>query len=253
MTETTNGRPIVEIENVWKTYIMGDIRLDALKGINLTIEKGEYLSIMGPSGSGKTTLFNMVGALDRPSQGRVLIHGVDMSALDQRQIAYLRCHNIGYIFQSFNLIPVMTALENVALPMVFAGMSRAEYTEKAAAKLKQVGLGERLHHKPFELSGGQQQRVAIARAIANDPALILADEPTGNLDLKTGTEIIELLKKLNAENGTTVVTNTHDHKMLVASDRVVDLRDGLIDRIRRRDEIEIHEGTISGLDAGDHA
>jgi putative ABC transport system ATP-binding protein len=132
-------------------------------------------------------------------------------------------------------------------------MSRAEYTEKAAAKLKQVGLGERLHHKPFELSGGQQQRVAIARAIANDPALILADEPTGNLDLKTGTEIIELLKKLNAENGTTVVTNTHDHKMLVASDRVVDLRDGLIDRIRRRDEIEIHEGTISGLDVGDHA
>jgi putative ABC transport system ATP-binding protein len=252
MAETTDGRSIVDIQNVWKTYIMGDIRLDALKGINLTIERGEYLSIMGPSGSGKTTLFNMVGALDRPSQGRVLIHGVDMSSLDQRQIAYLRCHNIGYIFQSFNLIPVMTALENVALPMVFAGMSRADYNEKAAAKLKQVGLGERLHHKPFELSGGQQQRVAIARAIANDPALILADEPTGNLDLKTGTEIIELLKKLNAENGTTIVTNTHDHKMLVASDRVVDLRDGDIDRVRRRDEIEIHEGTISGLDVGEH-
>jgi len=252
MAETTNGKPIVEIQNVWKTYLMGDIRLDALKDISLIIERGEYLSIMGPSGSGKTTLFNMVGALDRPSQGRVLIHGVDMSALDQRQIAYLRCHNIGYIFQSFNLIPVMTALENVALPMVFAGMSRTDYNEKAADKLRQVGLGERLHHKPFELSGGQQQRVAIARAIANDPALILADEPTGNLDLKTGTEIIELLKKLNAENGTTIVTNTHDHKMLVASDRVVDLRDGHIDRIRKRDEIEIQEGSISGLDVEDH-
>ena len=252
MAETTNGSSIVQIENVWKTYFMGDNRLDALKGINLTIERGEYLSIMGPSGSGKTTLFNMVGALDKPTQGRVLIHGVDMSSLNQRQIAYLRCHNIGYIFQSFNLIPVMTALENVALPMVFTGMSRVEYNEKAAAKLKQVGLGERLHHKPFELSGGQQQRVAIARAIANDPALILADEPTGNLDLKTGTEIIDLLKKLNAENDTTVVTNTHDHKMLVASDRVVDLRDGHIDRIRKRDEIEIQEGSISGLDVGEH-
>ena len=252
MAETANGSSIVQIENVWKTYFMGDNRLDALKGINLTIERGEYLSIMGPSGSGKTTLFNMVGALDKPTQGRVLIHGVDMSSLNQRQIAYLRCHNIGYIFQSFNLIPVMTALENVALPMVFAGMSKADYNEKAAAKLKQVGLSERLHHKPFELSGGQQQRVAIARAIANDPALILADEPTGNLDLKTGTEIIDLLKKLNAENSTTVVTNTHDHKMLVASDRVVDLRDGHIDRVRKRDEIEIQEGSISGLDVGEH-
>ena len=252
MAETANGSSIVQIENVWKTYFMGDNRLDALKGINLTIERGEYLSIMGPSGSGKTTLFNMVGALDKPTQGRVLIHGVDMSSLNQRQIAYLRCHNIGYIFQSFNLIPVMTALENVALPMVFAGMSKADYNEKAAAKLKQVGLSERLHHKPFELSGGQQQRVAIARAIANDPALILADEPTGNLDLKTGTEIIDLLKKLNAENSTTVVTNTHDHKMLVASDRGVDLRDGHIDRVRKRDEIEIQEGSISGLDVGEH-
>ena len=248
MGEISNGNLIVEVHDVWKTYVMGDIRLDALKGIHLTIEQGEYLSIMGPSGSGKTTLFNMIGALDRPSQGNVLIHNIDMSTLDQRQVAYLRCHNIGYIFQSFNLIPVMTALENVALPMVFAGMSKSEYTEKSGVKLEQVGLGDRLHHKPFELSGGQQQRVAIARAIANDPALILADEPTGNLDLRTGTEIIELLKQLNAESGSTIVTNTHDHKMLVASDRVVDLRDGQVDRIRKREDIEIHEGTISGFD-----
>ena len=154
MGEISNGNLIVEVHDVWKTYVMGDIRLDALKGIHLTIEQGEYLSIMGPSGSGKTTLFNMIGALDRPSQGNVLIHNIDMSTLDQRQVAYLRCHNIGYIFQSFNLIPVMTALENVALPMVFAGMSKSEYTEKSGVKLEQVGLGDRLHHKPFELSGG---------------------------------------------------------------------------------------------------
>ena len=247
MDETSNGKNIVEVRDVWKTYILGDIRVDALKGIHLSIKEGEYLSIMGPSGSGKTTLFNMIGALDRPSQGQVLIHNVDMSVLDQREIAYLRCHNIGYVFQTFNLIPVMTALENVALPMVFAGLSRSDYTDKAGAKLQQVGLGDRLHHKPFELSGGQQQRVAIARAIANDPAPILADEPTGNLDLKTGTEIIDLLKQLNAESGSTIVTNTHDHKMLVASDRVVDLRDGQVDRVRNRDEIDIQEGTISAI------
>ncbi len=235
---------IIEIHDVWKTYIMGDVKLDALKGIDLTVYQGEYLSIMGPSGSGKTTLFNMIGALDRPSKGKVLIGGADIGGLDQYHIAYLRCHSIGYIFQTFNLIPVMTALENVSLPMVFAGLSREEYDRKAARKLEQVGLGDRLHHKPFELSGGQQQRVAIARAMANDPKIILADEPTGNLDLQTGAEIIELLKVMSKEIGTTVVTNTHDHKMLVASDRVVDLRDGAVDQVRNRDEIDIHEGTI---------
>lgn len=238
---------IIRVEEVWKTYRMGDTMLDALKGINLTVRRGEYLSIMGPSGSGKTTLFNMIGVLDRPSRGRVYIDGADLSELDQRQIAYLRCHSIGYIFQSFNLIPVLTALDNVTLPMVFAGLSREEYEEKGKKKLGLVGLGDRVHHKPYELSGGQQQRVAIARAIANDPAIILADEPTGNLDLQTGTEIIEMLKHLNEDSGVTVITNTHDHKMLGASDRVVDLEDGAIDRIRNRDEIHIEEGTISGL------
>jgi putative ABC transport system ATP-binding protein len=203
---------------------------------------------MGPSGSGKTTLFNMVGALDKPSKGTVVVNGVDMGSLRQDQIAYLRCHNIGYIFQSFNLIPVMTALDNVALPMVFSGMKRSDYEEKAGHKLDLVGLGDRLHHKPFELSGGQQQRVAIARAMANDPDLILADEPTGNLDLKTGQDIIEHLKRLQQESGVTVVTNTHDHKMLGASDRVVDLRDGQVDQVRLRSEIDIQEGRIEGLD-----
>ncbi len=243
----SNGDNIIEVHDVWKTYRMGDTTLDALKGINLTIRRGEYLSIMGPSGSGKTTLFNMVGALDRPTKGRVFVEGTELNALNQRQIAYLRCHRIGYIFQSFNLIPVMTALDNVALPMVFAGLSREEYEEKARRKLTQVGLGDRVDHKPFELSGGQQQRVAIARAIANDPIIILADEPTGNLDLQTGTEIIELLKQMNGEIGATIITNTHDHKMLGASDRVVDLSDGAIDRIRNRDEIHIEEGSIAGL------
>ncbi len=190
----------------------------------------------------------MVGALDRPTKGTVVVNAIEMGSLSQSQIAYLRCHNIGYIFQSFNLIPVMTALENVALPMVFSGMKKSEYEEKAAHKLSLVGLGERLRHNPYELSGGQQQRVAIARAIANDPDLVLADEPTGNLDLKTGQEIIELLQRLQSESGVTIVTNTHDHKMLVASDRVVDLRDGQVELVRRRDEIDIQEGRIEGLD-----
>jgi len=238
---------IIEVRDVWKTYRMGGVEVHALRGVSLDVIRGEYLSIMGPSGSGKTTLFNMVGALDRPSKGNVRVNGIDMGSLSQLQIAYLRCHNVGYIFQSFNLIPVMTALDNVALPMVFSGMPRQQYEEQAANKLSLVGLGERLHHKPFELSGGQQQRVAIARAIANDPDLVLADEPTGNLDLRTGQEIIELLLKLQADSGVTVVTNTHDHKMLGASDRVVDLRDGAVDQVRKREEINIQEGTIEGL------
>ena len=239
---------IIEIREVWKTYKMGDEEVHALRGVTLDVFRGEYLSIMGPSGSGKTTLFNMVGALDRPSKGHVLVNGHDMSSLSQEQIAYLRCHSVGYIFQSFNLIPVMTAQENVSLPMVFAGMARKDYEEKAAMKLELVGLQDRLDHKPYELSGGQQQRVAIARAMANDPALILADEPTGNLDLKTGQDIIALCMKLREESGVTIVSNTHDHKMLGASDRVVDLRDGQVERIRRSDEIDIQEGHIEGLE-----
>ena len=239
---------IIKVREVWKTYRMGDQDVHALRGVTLDVIRGEYLSIMGPSGSGKTTMFNMVGALDRPSKGHVLVNGVDMGSLNQAQIAYLRCHRVGYIFQSFNLIPVMTALENVALPMVFSGMAKTEYEEKAAHKLELVGLGERLHHKPFELSGGQQQRVAIARAMSNDPDLILADEPTGNLDLRTGQEIIELLIQLQQESGVTIVTNTHDHKMLGVSDRVVDLRDGQVERVRRRDEIDIQEGRIEGIE-----
>jgi len=237
---------IVRTRDVTKVYKMGKVEVHALRGVSLEIRAGEYISIMGPSGSGKTTLFNMVGGLDKPTSGKVYIEEVDVAQLDAYELAWLRCRKIGYIFQTFNIIPVMTALENVTLPMVFAGMTTDEARDKGVELLKRVGLGDRLHHKPFELSGGQQQRVAIARAMANDPSLILADEPTGNLDIKTGTEIIELLKELNEERGVTVISATHDHKMLSASDRIVWIRDGKIDRIEDRSAVKIEVGTIEG-------
>jgi putative ABC transport system ATP-binding protein len=220
------------------------VKLEALRGIDLEIAPGEYISIMGPSGSGKSTLFNMIGGLDKPTSGKVFIDEVDIAQLDAYELAWLRCRKIGYIFQTFNLIQVMTALENVTLPMIFAGMGNDVAVEKGLRLLELVGLGERFRHKPAELSGGQQQRVAIARAMANDPAIILADEPTGNLDLTTGGEIIELLKRLSQERGVTVISATHDFKMLSASDRVVWIRDGRIDRIEDREQLSISVGQI---------
>jgi putative ABC transport system ATP-binding protein len=237
---------VVRTQDVKKAYVMGDLTVHALKGVDIEIEQGEYISIMGPSGSGKTTLFNMVGGLDKPTSGKVYIDDVDVAQLDAYELAWLRCRKIGYIFQSFNLIPVMTALENVTLPMVFAGLTSDEAREKGVHLLKKVGLGERVQHKPFELSGGQQQRVAVARAFANDPAIILADEPTGNLDLVTGTEIIDLLREMNQESGVTVISATHDHKMLSVSDRVVWVRDGRVDRVINREDLKIEVGTIDG-------
>lgn len=237
---------IVRTKDLFKEYGMGDTILRALDGVSLDIKRGEYISIMGPSGSGKTTLFNMIGGLDSPSSGSVFIDEVDIAQLDAYELAWLRCRRIGYIFQTFNLIPVMTALENVTLPMIFAGLTTDEAIEKGVELLKLVGLGERLHHKPNELSGGQQQRVAIARALANDPGIVLADEPTGNLDLRTGKEIITLLKNLNREKGVTIISATHDLKMIDVSDRVVWIRDGKIERIEERAEIEISVGEIEG-------
>jgi len=234
----------VKTEGVIKEYPMGKSVLQALKGIDVEIERGEYISLMGPSGSGKTTLFNMIGALDRATYGKVYIDGQDMAQLDQKQVAWLRCNKIGYIFQSFNLLPVMTALENVTLPMIFAGLSAKERNEKGAKLLERVGLGERLHHKPDELSGGQRQRVAIARALANGPSIILADEPTGNLDMTTGHDIISLLREMNQEQNVTIISATHDLKMIDVSDRIIYIRDGLVERIRLRDEIEMRVGTI---------
>ncbi len=231
---------VIEVIDLWKVYVLSSgIETVALKGINLKVRKGEYLTVMGPSGSGKTTLFNMIGGLDRPTRGKVLIDGRDLSKFSDKELSSFRSHRIGYIFQTYNLIPTLTALDNVALPMVFAGVSKADREKKAAALLDRVGLGNRLHHLPTELSGGQQQRVAIARALANDPAIILADEPTGNLDLNTGLEIINLLKQLNQELGVTIITNTHDLKVIDVSDRIAWLSDGQFQRIEDKIQVEI--------------
>jgi len=224
---------VIELRELQRYYKMGAETVKALDGIELEIRRGEYVSIVGPSGSGKTTLFNLVGGLDKPTNGSVFIDGVDISQLDAYELAWLRCRKIGYIFQSFNLIQVLTALENVSLPTVFAGTPHDEGLKKAEKLLDQVGLSDRIHHRPTELSAGQQQRVAIARALANDPAIILADEPTGNLDLNTGMEIIDLLHGLNKMRGLTLVAATHDLKMIKASDRIVWMRDGVVERIER--------------------
>ena len=235
---------IVRVTDVTKVFKLGKIDVEALKGIDLEIAKGDYISIMGPSGSGKSTLFNMIGGLDKPTAGKVFIDEVDIAQLDAYELAWLRCRKIGYIFQTFNIIQVMTALENVTLPMVFAGLKNDAAVDKGMELLDLVGLGDRFSHKPFELSGGQQQRVAVARALANDPAIILADEPTGNLDLTTGEEIITLLKNLSQERGVTIISATHDIKMLNVSDQVVWIRDGRIDKIESREELTISVGTI---------
>ena len=240
------GREIVRTQDVRKIYRLGGEEVHALRGISLTVIAGEYISIMGPSGSGKTTFFNMLGGLDRPTAGEVYIDEVDIAQLGPYELAWLRCRKIGYIFQTFNLIPVMTALENVTLPMTFAGLGTDEARDKGAHLLALVGLRDRLSHRPRELSGGQQQRVAVARALANDPAIILADEPTGNLDLKTGHEIISLLQEMKVKQGVTIITATHDVKMLAASDRVVWIGDGQLAKIQSRAELKIQVGTIDG-------
>jgi putative ABC transport system ATP-binding protein len=250
-TPTTAAAPTlseytVRTIDVKRTYHMGGEEVHALRGVTLSVSRGEYVSIMGPSGSGKSTLFNMIGGLDKPTEGKVYIDEVDIAQLDAYELAWMRCRKIGYIFQTFNLLPHQTALENVMLPMIFAGMKTDEAQEKAAGILKHVELGHRLFNRPQEMSGGQQQRVAIARAFANDPAIILADEPTGNLDLSTGQHIIDLLRQMNKERGATIISATHDHKMLAVSDRIVWIRDGRLDRIQRRQDLKIAEGTIEG-------
>jgi putative ABC transport system ATP-binding protein len=222
---------IIETEDLAKHYHIGGVTIKALDGVSLKIRRGEYLSIVGPSGSGKTTLFNMMGGLDRPTRGEIFIDEMDVSKLDAYELAWLRCRKVGYIFQTFNLIPVLTAIENISLPMIFAGLPQEARIKKANDLLERVGLGDRLHHRPTELSAGQQQRVAIARALANDPSIVLADEPTGNLDLNTGLDIINLLRTLNKERGVTMIAATHDLKIIDISDRVVWVRDGKIQKI----------------------
>ena len=235
---------VVDVQDVHREFRIGGEVVRALQGISLTIARGEYVSIMGPSGSGKTTLFNLIGGLDAPTRGKVFVLGQEITALKSHLAARLRCRKVGYIFQTYNLIPVLTALDNVALPALLRGLSQLEARERAAAQLKRVGLGERLRHRPDELSGGQQQRVAIARAFVNEPSIILADEPTGNLDLKTGEEIIAQLAALSREGKVTIISATHDHKMLSVSDRVVWVVGGRIDRIERREDLKIEVGSI---------
>lgn len=231
MTDLLNHR-IVHTQEVTKVYHMGSQEVHALRGISLTVDAGEYISIMGPSGSGKSTFFNMIGGLDKPTSGEVYIDEVDISKLGTYELAWLRCRKIGYIFQTFNLIPVMTALENVTLPMTFAGMSADEARDKGACLLEKVGLGGRLGHRPPEMSGGQQQRVAIARALVNHPALILADEATGNLDSATALEILALFDELHAE-GRTIVLVTHEPDVGERAQHVLRLKDGKIESVRR--------------------
>ena len=219
---------IIETVDLVKEYSQGETPLRVLKGINMKVEEGDFMAIMGPSGSGKSTLLNMIGALDKPTSGKVLIRGVDISTLSDNQLADLRSKEIGFIFQFFNLISRMKALGNVALPMAIAGIPRSERRERAAKLLEMVGLGERMHHRPAELSGGEQQRVAIARALVNDPAVLLCDEVTGNLDSGTGDDIMQLLRTLNKEEGKTFVLITHDPVVAQLTDRLVTLHDGEI-------------------------
>jgi len=236
---------LIKVRNVCKRFDLGKTAVHALSDVTLDVYAGEYLSIMGPSGSGKSTLFNMIGALDRPTSGDVEVAGVRLSNLTRRQLAHFRGNYIGYVFQSFNLLPAYDALMNCCMPLLFAGRSPQEARRRAAEVLDRVGLGDRMTHLPDELSGGQQQRVAIARALANEPAIILADEPTGNLDLHTGEEIINILSTLSREDGVTVISATHDHKMLATSDRILWIKDGARERLERRQDLKIKVGAVS--------
>ncbi len=222
-----NMTAIVEAVNLKKTYLLGKVSVEALRDVNLKVENGDFLAILGPSGSGKSTLLNLIGALDKPTNGRMLIEGVDVSTLNDGQLADLR-RKIGFVFQFFNLIPRLTARENVELSMSIANMSKAERKRRAESLLETVGLKERMNHKPAELSGGEQQRVAIARALANNPRFLLMDEPTGNIDSKTANEIMRLIKRLNEEKGVTMIMVTHDQRLAGETKRIVQMSDGVI-------------------------
>jgi len=220
--------PAIKFENVWKIYKLGTVEVAALRGLSIEIKRGEHLAMMGPSGSGKSTFLHLAGALDRPTRGRVLIEGRDPSKLNDDELSKLRNRYIGFVFQTFNLIPRLTALENVMLPLVVRGVNGSERRKRAIESLEQVGLGDRINHRPTELSGGEQQRVAIARAIVTRPRIVLADEPTGNLDSASAKEIVKVLSRLNRELGITLVVVTHDPEVASAAERMVKIRDGVI-------------------------
>jgi putative ABC transport system ATP-binding protein len=219
---------IIRLENVWKIYMIGEVKVPALRGLNLKIKKGEFVAVQGASGSGKSTALNSIGCLDVPTKGRVYLEGRDISKLDESELAQIRGKKIGFIFQQFNLINTLSALENVTLPMIFQNISKEDRRKKARELLEMVELGDRIYHKPTEMSGGQQQRVAIARALVNDPEVILADEPTGNLDSKTGENVINFLDKLHKEKKTTIIMVTHDAALAHHAQRIEHLKDGVI-------------------------
>ena len=227
---------LISIRNLNKTYIMGAEKVEALKNVSLEIKKNEYVALMGPSGSGKSTLMNLLGCLDSPTQGEYWLNGIEVSTMDDGELAEVRNRQIGFVFQTFNLMPRLSALENVALPLVYAGIGREQRLEKARAVLESVGLGDRVTHKPNELSGGQRQRVAVARALVNDPAIILADEPTGNLDSKTSYEIMGLFEQIH-QAGNTVILVTHEHDIALHAHRIVRMRDGLVERDQPNEQI----------------
>ncbi len=221
-------KTLIRLEDVWKVYRMGDVEVNALQGLNLEIKEGEFVAIMGPSGSGKSTAVNMIGCLDVPTAGRVLLENHDISKLKESELAQIRGRKIGFIFQQFNLVPTLTAIENVMLPMIFQGIPEQARTKKAKELLDLVDLKERISHRPSELSGGQQQRVAIARALSNDPEIILADEPTGNLDSRTGANVLDFLEGLHKKEKKTIIMVTHDANLAKVAERAEFLKDGKI-------------------------
>jgi putative ABC transport system ATP-binding protein len=221
--------PLIETRDLWKTYVMGDEEIHALKGVSIAINRGEYVAIMGPSGSGKSTLMNLIGCLDTPSRGIYLLNDKEVSQMNDNELARIRNEEIGFVFQTFNLLPRATALHNVELPLVYAGVSKRDRLDRAKAALEKVELTYRMNHRPNELSGGQRQRVAIARALVNDPSILLADEPTGNLDSKTGIEIMSLFARLHAA-GNTIIVVTHEADIAAYAHRVISIRDGQVEK-----------------------
>ncbi|MGE3277572.1 MAG: ABC transporter ATP-binding protein [Vicinamibacterales bacterium] len=229
---------LIETRDLWKTYQMGDEEIHALRGVSIQIERGEYVAIMGPSGSGKSTLMNLIGCLDTPSKGTYLLNGKEVSQMDDNELARVRNEEIGFVFQTFNLLPRASALHNVELPLVYGGVAKKDRLERAQAALDKVELGHRVHHRPNELSGGQRQRVAIARALVNNPSILLADEPTGNLDSKTGVEIMALFERLHA-SGNTIVLVTHEPDIAGHAHRVIAIRDGQVERDERQSPLPV--------------